>query len=235
MIGINLIAFIFFIFCWQILPIILRIFIKAKALGMTYVMREHSFFWMKISLQREDRAVDILNITNFLRTVYFFASTSILIVAALVPLLRYAEGLEDFLNRMPLISSYLFTSQLSVSIIELKIFLLIFLFSYAFFKSTWSMRQYNYASVLILSAPICTSKTKELDIYAQRNSRILANATRHSRMGMHSYYYSVAVLSWILSAEIFIIVTLFVTFVIIRREFFSKASDIVSSEFFYKV
>ena len=60
------------------------------------------------------------------------------------------------------------------------------------------------------------------------NAKILSNAARHFSMGMRSYYYAIAVLSWYLNPILFIIFTSLIVMVIFRREFMSKALDILS-------
>jgi len=217
--NIDLIAFIIFIFCWLGYSLFIHI-CKRKSDNLFGTMFEYRLKWMEESLDREDKSVDAITLGNLMRSVAFFASTSILIMAALIPLLTYGDNIQSFADKLPLISSS------SVVMYELKILLLIIIFIYSFFKYTWALRQYNYASILILS-PVKTKKEKA--IAANRNAKILANAARHFSMGIRSYYFGIAALSWFLNPYIFIAASLLVVLVNYRREFFSRVLDIISS------
>ena len=100
-------------------------------------MNEYRHAWMQQMLTRDNRMVDSGLIGNLLRSIAFFANTSIFILIGLITMLGYRDDALTILNAIP------FTAETSVVAWELKIFLLVVIFVYAFFKYTWSLRQYN--------------------------------------------------------------------------------------------
>lgn len=219
---IDAIAFSWFIFCW--LGCSVLIFICKKRAGNIYgVMHKYRLQWMENSAYRKDRSVDSIALGNIMKSVSFFASTAILITAALIPLLGYGNKASIFIASLP-------NTVNNISPIwEIKTLLLIIIFTYAFFKYSWALRQYHYASVMILSTKYYTSPDKAAQSNINRNANILSNAAKHFSTGIRSYYYAIAVLSWYLTPYLFIASTSLVIIIVIRREFMSKALNILSN------
>jgi uncharacterized membrane protein len=218
---VDLIAFAWFILCWMGYSAF-SYHKKDTPGNLAEITYGHRVKWMEALNGREDRIVDAAIIGNLMRSVTFFASTSILIVAALMPLLGYAERALQMMAVIP------FVEESNVTIWGMKSILLIVIFIYAFFKYTWSLRQYNYASILVVSTPYFPNKSKISKKLARRNAKVLSNAARHFSLGIRSFYLGLAVLSWFLSAEVFIATTSYVMLVIYRREFLSKALNFLS-------
>ena len=173
--------------------------------------------WMQEMIRRENRVVDATLIANLLRTIAFFASTTIIILIGLVTVLgSQAQG-------MKLVSTVPFAAGVSPFMWEIKIMVLSSLFIYAFFKLTWSLRQYNYASILVGAAPAHTKPDAELEEYARRLGRLVSNAGRHFNMGLRAYYFGLAAASWFINATLFIALTTLIVWVVFRREFRSHA------------
>ncbi len=216
---IDIIAFIIFLISWLGYSFFLGIFRKNQD-NLYGIMLEYRLKWMEDCLNRVDKSVDAVTLGNLMRSVSFFASTSILIVAGLIPLLTYGEKITNFAAKIPIFAIE------SLIMYELKILLLIIIFIYSFFKYTWALRQYNYASILIFS-PV--DSAEKLQNAINRNANILANAARHFSMGIRSYYFGIVALSWFLSPYLLIATSILVLLINYRREFLSKALDIISS------
>ena len=181
------------------------------------IMEEMRIEWMRAMLRRDNRIVDSTLIGNLLRSISFFASTSIFILLGLVTLLGYQqEGLE-MINNLP------FSLPTSPLMWDVKIFTLAFMFIYAFFKYTWSLRLYNYACIFVGAAPASNEKKAQHDEIAKRGGRLIANAGRHFNMGLRAYYFGLAALAWFMHPLIFIVVTTLVVHEVYRREFRSHA------------
>jgi uncharacterized membrane protein len=210
-----------FLILWMGYPQISR-FIHPKKENLQNVTHKHRIEWMHNALFREDKGFDMLNIANIIRVVLFFASTSILIVAAIIPLVSYSSKLESFIKKIP------FSKTESMVVIEYKILLFALIFIYAFFKATWSLRQYNYASIMLLSTPLFKVRNKKSYYFAKRNAGIFSNASRHFSMSINSYYFGIAALTWLVNPYIFIFASTLTFAVLFRREFLSKALDIIA-------
>lgn len=175
------------------------------------------FGWMEQALRRDNRIVDSTLVGNLLRSISFFANTSIFILLGLFTILGYREEATKILNSIP------FALESSPLMWDIKIFLLAYIFIYAFFKYTWSLRQYNYASIYIGAMPFHDERLDEHEEIAARGGRLISNAGQHFNMGLRAYYFGLAATTWFLHPLLFIAATLLVIGVIYRREFRSRA------------
>lgn len=168
--------------------------------------------WMREMLRRENRTMDSIMVGNLLRSITFFANTTIFILLGLVTMLGYHDRASDIISEIP------FAQPASGFLWEIKIFLLIIIFIYAFFKYTWSLRQYNYAGIFIVAAP-SRERVDEHEDAAQRGAALVANAAKHFNNGLRAYYFGLAALAWFLHPLAFILTTGWVLFVTHRREY----------------
>ncbi len=107
-------------------------------------------------------------------------------------------------------------------LLEVKALVLISVFVYAFFKFTWSAWQYNVLSIIVGASPTAAeSEPTELAHYVENAANIAGLAGDSYNKGIRAYYFAFAVLAWFVDALMFLSVTLVVTLVLYRREFFS--------------
>jgi len=174
--------------------------------------------WMSRMLTREMRIADATVIANLERSVAFFASTTMLVLAGLMTVLGSTQQAIDIVADIP------FAVHTSRGEWELKVLLLIALFIYAFFKFTWSLRQYGFASIMVGSAPTPREATSEQEAqaYAARVSKMTSMAANNFNIGLRTYYFSLAVLGWFINAWVFMVLSAGVVFVLYRREFTSS-------------
>jgi uncharacterized membrane protein len=169
--------------------------------------------WMQQMVRRDNRTVDAITVGNLLRSITFFASTTIFILLGLMTMLGYREKLTDILGAVP------FAEQAPEFLWEIKILLLIMIFIYAFFKYTWSLRQYNYTNIYIVAMPDYRECVDEYSILSQRGAALVGNAARHFNNGLRAYYFGLAALGWFVHPVLFMAATSWVVFVTHRREF----------------
>src|SRR5215510_5222646 len=100
--------------------------------------------WFARMIERENRMVDVNILRILSRSSQFFASTTMLLLGALVALMGYAETAAKLVAELPF-AQQVVTQRLW----EIKILLLLMIFVYAFFKFTWSIRQFGFASLLV--------------------------------------------------------------------------------------
>src|SRR4030095_13407556 len=103
--------------------------------------------WMLQATYREVRVVDGVVIQNLSTSPSFFASTTILIIGGLLARRRTAERANELARELP------FAARTTTLVFDLKILLLLGIFVYAFFRFTWSMRQYTFGALLVAAAP----------------------------------------------------------------------------------
>ena len=172
--------------------------------------------WLARMVERENRMVDINVIRNLTRSSQFFASTTMLILGALVALMGYAEKAAGVLAELP------FAQQVSERVWELKILLLILIFVYAFFKLSWSIRQFGLATVLVGATHKPPENAEEYAKHIDRVTTVVSFASGNFNNGLRSYYFGVAALAWFLHPVLMVVITLAVVYVLYEREFRSK-------------
>jgi uncharacterized membrane protein len=214
---IDLIAVVWFLLCWIGYSVAADKMSKHKG-SLLVIINEYRLNWMRQMLKRDNRMVDSTLIGNLLRSIAFFASTTIFIVLGLFTMLKYRKEASDIITSVP------FSSQITPVLWELKIFLLVIIFIYTFFKYTWSLRQYNYACVIVGAAPLLNTETPEnLETYAVHSAKLIGNAARHFNMGLRAYYFGLAAIAWFLNGWAFMATSALVVWVLYRREFRSQA------------
>lgn len=181
------------------------------------VMHLYRTEWMREMLQRDMRVPDTTTVANLERGVTFFASTTMLILAGLMTLITRGETAMGLLASVP--GSEVLTSLQW----DLRILAMMVLFVYAFFKFTWSLRQYGFVSVMIGGAPyLSADRAKEIDTHANRIAKMASMAANNFNIGLRSYYFAIAMLAWLIHSFLFMAVTLIVVWILYNREFTSS-------------
>lgn len=180
--------------------------------NLTTAMRDYRLLWMKRMLDRDVRMVDTQILGNLMRSMSFFASTTMFIIAGLVAVLGARDKAMAVLDELP------FTVNASVQLWDLKVLLLISIFVYAFFKFTWAFRHYNYCLILVGAVPAHDRLDEECHRIAERAAHIATSTGRHFNRGIRAYYFGLAALSWFLHPVIFVLLTGWVALVLYRRE-----------------
>ncbi len=154
--------------------------------------------------------------------VLFFASTSILLVGALMAGLGASDQAIELLGELP------FAVSTTRTVWEIKVLLVTFIFTFAFFKFAWSYRLFNYVLIMIGAAPdvsVAEAKNEEdtidLEDYAYRVGRLHTLGARHFTTGLNSYFFALAACAWFLSPLLFIASTIWISIVLYRRAFWS--------------
>ena len=146
----------------------------------------------------------------------FFASTSILIIGGLFAALASAEQASELVREIPFAAR---TSQLAF---DLKLAVLTAIFVFAFFRFTWSIRQYSFGAILVGAAPDATLCSEaDCQAFADRAGRVMGLAAETFNDGLRAYYLSFAAVAWFFSAWALMATSLLVVWVLYRREFHS--------------
>lgn len=180
--------------------------------------------WIAQMVERDNRMVDINVVRNLSRASQFFASTTMLILGALVALMGYTEQAATVVADLP------FAQLVSRRLWEIKILVMLIIFVYAFFKFSWSIRQFGFCSILIGATRKPPPVAGEYATHIDRIAVITAFANRNFNHGLRAYYFGVAALSWFLHPALMIAVTLAVIYVLHEREFHSRTLDVLRRE-----
>ena len=216
LLSLDLLALVWFLICFNGYASYAR---KAsyKEPCLASVMHLYRTEWMKEMLLRDVRVADTTTVANLERGVTFFASTTMLILAGLMTLITRGE------TAMGLLASVPGAEMLSSLQWDVRILAMMVLFVYAFFKFTWSLRQYGFVSVMIGGAPLLTEdRTREIDAHASRIAKMASMAANNFNTGLRSYYFAIAMLGWLIHSVLFIALALAVVWILYRREFTSS-------------
>ena len=186
--------------------------------------------WMLQTTYREVRVLDGIVVQSLSTSPSFFASTTILIIGGLLAVLSASDKASDLVREIP------FAARTSVLIFDLKLVLLLVVFVYAFFRFTWSMRQYTFGALLIGSAPeakqleaMGPAGEEQRQAFAKKAGRVVGMAAETFNDGLRAYYLSFAAIGWFFSPLIFVLATAGVIYILYQREFQSDVLEILNS------
>lgn len=184
--------------------------------------QRYRYEWMLRMLERGDnRIVDSNLINALMRSVAFFASTSIFIIAGIIAIFGALDTAAAIASDLP------FAVPTDKKVFELKLILLLTIFVYSFFKLTWSMRQFNFCAMMIGAAPSHFDDQEEMDSYCRKAGLVNVRAGIHFNQGLRAYEFGLAALTWFINAGLFITATTIVLLVLFRREFASKTHEVL--------
>ena len=176
--------------------------------------------WMLQTTYRDNRIVDAAVSQSMATSPSFFASTTIFIIGGLFAAVGATDKTAEMVQELP------FAARTSVLVLDLKLLVLTGIFVHAFFRFTWSMRQYSFGALLIGSAPSPQDFSRAEDTqlrrrYAERAGRVMGLGAETFNDGLRAVYMSFAAVLWFLSPLAMVVGTLAVIWVLYRREFHS--------------
>jgi len=180
--------------------------------------------WMLQATMRENRIVDAAVLQTLSSSPSFFASTTILIIGGLLAALGTTDKASELVRELP------FAARTSVLVFDLKVALLAATFVFAFFRFTWSLRQYTFGAILVGAAPEAKDPADAVqrEAFAARAGRVLGLAAEAFNDGLRAYYLAFALAAWFFSAWAFLAATTLVVWVLYRREFHSEVLAVLN-------
>ncbi len=216
----DILAISWFVFCWSGYTLFASQRAKRVPAISTSLARVRKL-WIERVLTRDMRISDATALGILQRNVAFFASTTIFILAGLLTVLGSADKAIQLTNTLP------FSIENSPELFELKVLLLVWIFVYAFFKFSWSVRQYNFTVVLFGAAPVIDGNEQEKKQFVSSASDLLSSSNNSFNLGLRAYHFSMAVLAWFVQPWLFILATTWVVAIIYRREFRSRSLNAI--------
>ena len=181
-------------------------------------LHQHRIHWMYEIIGREVRVSEAALLANLERSITFFASSTLLILAGIFTLFAQVDTLGSVISTLP------FATEVNHLAIQLKLSLLAFIFVLSFFQFTWSMRQYGFLNVMIGATPLDMSGGNDnLRAYAKQMAVVQDQAAHSYNYGLRSYYFALAAMCWLFHPILFIFMSLWVVYTLYTREFTSKA------------
>lgn len=176
--------------------------------------------WMRTMAQREIRIVDTAIMGGLQQGTAFFASSSLIALGGCFALLGASEKVITVLSEVP------FGGPPSVVAFQMKVLGLLTILAYAFFKFGWSYRLFNYCTILIGAVPIAhgdAASNPLSEAAVRRAAQMNKLAGKHFNGGLRGVFFSIGYLGWFIGPSIFVLTTLLLLCVLVRRQFFSAA------------
>jgi len=181
--------------------------------------------WMLQVTHREVRVVDGVLLQNMSSSPSFFASTTILIIGGLLAVLG-SNSASQVVSEIP------FAVRTSSLVFDMKVALMLAIFVYAFFRFTWSMRQYTFGALMVASAPEASQFAEHQlsrEAFAERAGRVVGLAAETFNDGLRACYFAFAALGWFVSPVLFAVATGGVIYVLYQREFNSDVLAVLDA------
>ncbi len=182
--------------------------------------------WMLEATYRDPRVFDAVVLQKLATSPSFFASTTILIIGGLLAMLGSNEQATAMVRELP------FAARTSVQVFDMKVLVLVAVFVYAFFRFTWSLRQYNFGALLVAALPdperMKTLGDEVRQRMAGRAAGLVSMAAESFNDGLRAYYMAFASVTWFFSPLAFIAATAIVVGILYQREFRSEALQLLS-------
>lgn len=219
-VALSLFAISWIVFAWITGP-------KSRVIGrpsLTQLMGEHRREWILNSLTRDLKMIDTQILSGLQNGTAFFASTSIFAIGGCFALLGATDKVDAVFRDLPV------ALQGGRSAFELKVCGLTALFGYSFFKFGWSYRLFNYCTILFGALPMMAEARRDPAAAHRAVQRVVAInmiAAANFNAGLRAIFLSIGYLGWFVSPYVFVITTLFIFFVLVRRQFFSDARQAI--------
>ncbi|TPK90444.1 DUF599 domain-containing protein [Mesorhizobium sp. B2-4-17] len=189
-------------------------------MSLTTAMNAQREAWMRTMAEREIRIVDTAIMSGLQQGTAFFASSSLIALGGCFALLGASDRVLEVLSNLPLGSAP------SRSAFQIKVLGLVLILAFSFFKFGWAYRLFNYCSILIGAVPIPhgeASRNPVTETAVWRATQINMLAGKHFNSGLRGVFFSIGYLGWFVDPVVFVLSTLLLLAVLVRRQFFSAA------------
>lgn len=198
--------------------------VPGRPIGLNHHMIGLREAWMTRMLQRDNRIMDSQLIGHTIHSVTFFASTTMLVLAGLLGVFGGVDRVYQLVGELS------FAVHTGKAFFELKMFLLVGMFVFAFLKFTWSLRQYNYLCALIGSAPLPPVEPRLLRDSARCTAAVLSQAVGSFNAGLRAYYFALAAIAWFVQPWLFMALTTWMLGVLISRQIMSPTFRAIAGQ-----
>lgn len=187
--------------------------------------------WMQNMSHRGDhRTMDVILLSNLAQGNAFFASTTAIAIGGMAAIMGSGEKAQAVLDRLPYV-------QPSNPILwEAKLFVIMAIFIFAFFKFAWAFRLGHYTAIMIGATPLLPkegaseAQTAVCHAHALRTAKVAGLAADHGNGGLRSFYYAIAAMAWFFHPLFFIAATTWVLAILVRRDFFSRSRRLIAGD-----
>lgn len=190
---------------------------RKGSLSLASALHEYRLRWMARVLERENRIADTVVLQTVMRSDNLFITTTLFIIAGLIGGLNAVDRVQT------LVSGIGFIATSSHETWQLKMLILIGIFIYAFFKFTWSLRQFNFTLMLFASAPMPSEReAPDRAEFVTRAATMVTHGFASFNRGLRAYFFGLAALAWFIQPWALVLATSWVVVVLYARDFRSE-------------
>ncbi|RWC92105.1 MAG: DUF599 domain-containing protein [Mesorhizobium sp.] len=189
-------------------------------MSLTTAMNAQREAWMRTMAEREIRIVDTAIMSGLQQGTAFFASSSLIALGGCFALLGASDRVIEVLSDLPL------GGVPDRAAFQIKVLGLVLILAFSFFKFGWAYRLFNYCSILIGAVPIPhgeASRNPVTQAAVWRATQMNMLAGKHFNSGLRGVFFSIGYLGWFVDPLVFVLSTLLLLAVLVRRQFFSAA------------
>jgi uncharacterized membrane protein len=174
--------------------------------------------WMRRTLSRDARMVDMQIMAALQNGTAFFASTTLLAIGGALTIMRSTDEVLAAVASLP------FGIVPTPVQWQAKTIGLIMIFVYTFFKFAWAYRLFNYVAIMLGAMPLATDQhTPEAERHVQRTTRLFESAGQNFNRGQRGFFFALGYLGWFAGPWELFVSTTAVVIVMWRRQFASSA------------
>ncbi len=213
--DLDWLAFGWFLLLWVGYTVLARVAARRKVNCLAIQLYQYRSGWAENALRRENRMFDICTLDTIQKMANFLATTTIFAIAGLITALSSAKNLKLLLEDHP------FIVEPTQEQVEFKLGVMVLIFVFAFFRLTWAMRQHTFLLLLLGATPQIKSErlSNEEEHVVDHVTKILDRAGHEFNYGLRAYYFALAFLAWFINPLFFMATSIFVVYVLYRREF----------------
>ena len=205
----------FFVVCWVAYEPLLKVLSSGRG-AINNDMRVIRATWMKAMARGDQRLTDANLMGHALNSASFFASSNLILIAAVGGVLFGGEAAFRGASSLILIKT---TSRL---LLEAKLALVVVALTRGLLSFIWSIRQLNYTLAAIGAAP--PPGDPRLEAYGEATAGLINPALSAFNAGVRGYYFALAAAAWLFGDAAFALATTGAMGILIIRQIHSPAA-----------
>jgi uncharacterized membrane protein len=220
--ALDLAALAYFIVAWIVYAVAVE---WVQHGGLNARMDRYREIWVRRTLGREARMVDMQIMAALQNGTAFFASTTLLAIGGALTIMRSTGEVLTVVASLP------FGIASTPAQWEMKTIGLIVIFIYAFFKFAWSYRLFNYVAIMLGAMPFAGDRhTSEAECHVLRTTKLFESAGQNFNRGQRAFFFALGYLGWFAGPWVLFASTTAVVVVMWRRQFASTAQRALTVE-----
>ncbi|GLS88742.1 membrane protein [Cypionkella aquatica] len=186
--------------------------------SVSILMKEYRREWMRQFLTRQPRIFDASIIDSLRQGTAFFASASLIAIGGGIALIGNPTAVVGLAKDL--------TLPADATGLQLRVLLVIMFLANAVLKFIWSNRLFGYCAVMMAAVPNDPADPMAPHRAAQAGELNITAAKSFNR-GLHSIYFALGSLGWLLGPYVLVATTLLTSAVLLRREFASESRKVM--------